>query len=137
MKNVFFSILIVTGFVFSSIVAVGGTDDNLKVKSQKKSVNGKVQKVNNKIYFNLKVNEDSEKGFYVLFKSFDENNSIPISVKEAIITTTNVPILYSFIEENIPLRDTHYEIVKISEKGKYTVLDFDYTSEATVSSEEN
>ena len=111
-RNLFNHILVVTIVVLSINIASSQKLVKNTIVSNSGTYTSKAMVCQNKIYFKLDAKNDNEKGIFILevstngadYKIVDFNVNIPDNI--------NIPILYCFKEETLPITSSTYRIMK-------------------------
>lgn len=87
-------------------------------------VNFTVQEVEGRLYFNYKALNDTVLGIFVLERRSDNKPVESVGVQKNCPNNVNLPILYSFIDENPNEYSTNYQLVKYTKKGKEVIVEY-------------
>ena len=87
--------------------------DSLKVNRDVQE-NLTVRIVEGKIYFNLTMINESKPGVYSLVKTYSDGTFESVGIKDIAVNTINHPLLYCFMENDIPKVNVVYKLIRIS-----------------------
>ncbi len=78
------------------------------------------------VYFNVKFTNEKHDGFYSLVR-IDENEEVSsIGVKEATPNNLNLPLLYSFSDQDVPSENVSYQLILITIEGSELIGAWNY-----------
>ncbi len=127
MKKVFllYLILIVgTSQGFSSLLFVGNDQAPDSVKAEAvpeneldKIVSIKARYFENRIFFNLLVLNETKNSVYSLVREFENGSFESVDVRNGYMNQINTPLLYSFVDKEIPNVDFTYALYRISKES--------------------
>lgn len=66
-----------------------------------------------KIYFNLSIKNERQSDTYSLIRKYPDGSVESVALKDAYPNELDQPILYSFVDRNVPEKDLDYELIKI------------------------
>lgn len=74
------------------------------------------QMVNNVVYFKLKMFNESKDGFYSMVREFSDGSFESVDIRQMNANTINLPILYCFVDREIPSVDFTYVLRRMSDE---------------------
>ena len=70
--------------------------------------------VSDHIYFNLKMKNESETGFYSMVRVLPDGEIESVDTRQMVANTIDKPLLYSFVEDELPIYDVDYVLYRIA-----------------------
>jgi len=105
-----------TAILVTLLISFNGystTLDSLAIERDvQKSLTAKV--VENNIYFNLEMLNESKPGMYSLVKTFPDGTFESVGLKDIAVNTINQPLLYSFVDNKKPNSIVTYSLIRVS-----------------------
>jgi hypothetical protein len=110
------SLIILSSNVYANNpeIIAGGDKTNTAYNVDKLSA----QVVNNKVYFNVTVNYETEKCIYSLVRFNPDGTIESIGLKDGCTNLNNLPLLYSFKDNEAPKEDLEYVLYRIGSDSK-------------------
>ncbi|MFT6243740.1 MAG: hypothetical protein ACJA0U_002195 [Salibacteraceae bacterium] len=72
--------------------------------------------INNKVYFKLTMINESKDGFYSMVREFGDGRFESVDIRKINANMISIPLLYCFVDEEIPSEDFKYVLRRISDE---------------------
>jgi len=128
-----FIIICITCFVFL-YVGVALSQENLLVKEksimeikaeqQEAVLDFSAREHEGRLYFNVTVCKDNDEGLYILERSLDNEKFEAVEARRNHPTDVEIPVIYSFKEEDIPVFTAQYRLMKYTLDGAEVVGEY-------------
>ncbi|MFT6503199.1 MAG: hypothetical protein ACJASQ_003332 [Crocinitomicaceae bacterium] len=103
-------------FAGSSSVDPSNTFGNPGTIARDSLVDISYKMINNKVYFKLTMINESKDGFYSMVREFGDGRVESVDIRQMNANMINVPLLYCFVDEEIPSVDFTYVLRRISDE---------------------
>ena len=87
------------------------------VSTRDKQVSLSAKCVNNVVYLKLRMLNESKSGFYSLVREFADGTFESVGVREIVANNINTPLLYSFMDNEVPDMDVNYVLYRITDES--------------------
>lgn len=102
--------------LFLMMISISGFSTNLDTNNVERNIQADLtaRVVEDKIYFNLSMLNESKPGVYSLVKTFSDGTFESVGIKDIAVNTINQPLLYSFVDDNKSDENVSYDLIRIS-----------------------
>jgi hypothetical protein len=108
------ALLILTCSFTIEITPVNAIFTEMQSLERDRQVSLTAKLVSDHVYFNLKMLNESETGFYSMVREFTNGEVESVDSRQMVANTIDTPLLYSFIEEELPENDVTYVLYRIA-----------------------
>lgn len=136
MKNslIIFALLVIgSPSLFAGSNSISSNDPvDLQSSSKRDSiVDLSCRMLDKNIYFKLKMMNESRDGYYSMVREFKNGTFEPVDIRKMVANEINQPILYCFVDKEVPGVDFTYVLIRISDSTQ-EVMRWNYCAETDV-----